>query len=53
MPNTLPTWRMVFEVADAIPTRAGGTVPMIAVLIGLMVRPLPTPMTSSQCQKDR
>ena len=52
MPNTLPTWRMVFEVAEAMPARAAGTVPMIAVVMGLMIRPLPTPMTSSQYQNE-
>ena len=52
MPNTLPTWRIVFEVAEAIPARAGGTVPMMADVIGLMIRPMPRPMSIIQYQKD-
>ena len=52
MPNTLPTCRMVFEVAEAMPARAAGTVPMMAVVMGLMIRPLPMPMSSSQYQNE-
>ena len=44
MPNTPPTWRVVFTVADAMPARVAGTLLMAAVVMGLMTSPKPMPM---------
>ena len=47
MPNTPPTCRAVFRVPDAMPARAAGTVLIMAVVTGLMTRPIPIPMMVS------
>ena len=45
IPNTPPISRLVLVVADAIPARAAGTELMTAAVIGVIVSPMPTPMT--------
>ena len=52
MPKTPPTCRVVFRVADAMPALAGGTELMTAVVMGLITKPVPTPMTVSIHQYD-
>src|SRR5439155_20396297 len=52
IPNTPPTSRDVFVVALALPDRWGGTDDITAAVIGVMVRPMPTPMIGSAYQKS-
>src|SRR2546423_3794360 len=46
MPRTPPICWAVLPVADARPTRGGGTLPTMAAIIGVMVRPTPAPRPS-------
>ncbi len=47
VPNAIPRLRLVASRPAAVPTRAGRTAPMTALLFGAVKRPVPTPFMSS------
>ena len=47
MPNTPPTSRLVFVIAEPSPARWGPTEFITAAVIGAMVAPMPWPMIAN------
>ncbi|GMA87847.1 hypothetical protein GCM10025868_30970 [Angustibacter aerolatus] len=47
MPVAMPTWRNVELAPEAMPDRCGGTTPTAVDASGTLIRPVPTPATSS------